>query len=134
MRSEGLTTKATITDEGRLAGLFCSKTVFNLSQRALSNTEIEVLEKGLDFSPIQRSFNELDLRKYFEEFARKMRIKWDFRNKPSEDFSNKPTFRPKSSWKPSPGHPGLELFLSEIEKDFFENLVKYSTPINSNIS
>ena len=36
VRSEGLPTKATITDEGRLAGTFCSKTVFNLSQRALS--------------------------------------------------------------------------------------------------
>ena len=35
VRSEGLPTKATITDEGRIAGTFCSKTVFNLSQSAL---------------------------------------------------------------------------------------------------
>ena len=61
VRSEGLPTKATITDEGRLAGTFCSKTVFNLSQRALSGIEIQVLEKGLDFSPVQRSFNEPEL-------------------------------------------------------------------------
>ena len=53
VRSEGLPTKATITDEGRLAGTICSKTVFNLSQRALSAIEIQVLEKGLDFSPAQ---------------------------------------------------------------------------------
>ena len=88
----------------------------------------------MDFSPVQRSFNEPELRKDFEEFARKMRIKWNFRNEPSEDFSDTPAFRPKSSWKPPPGHPGLELFLSQIEKDIFENLVKDSTPINSNMT
>ena len=73
--SEGLTTKASITDEGRVAGNFCSKTVFALSPRTLSNIEIDVSEKGLDFSPVQRSFNEPGLRKYFEEFAGN--IKWN---------------------------------------------------------
>ena len=58
VRSEGLPTKATITDEGHLARTFYSKTVFNLSQRALSDIEIQVFEKGLDFSPVRRSFNE----------------------------------------------------------------------------
>ena len=47
-KSEGLST----TDEGRLQGSLCSKTVFNLSQRVLSEIEIQVLEKGLDFAPI----------------------------------------------------------------------------------
>ena len=46
VRSEGLPTKATITDEGHLACSFCSKTVFNLSQRALLDIEIQVLQKG----------------------------------------------------------------------------------------
>ena len=58
VRSEGLPTKAIITDEGHLARTFYSKTVFNLSQRALSDIEIQVFEKGLDFSPVRRSFNE----------------------------------------------------------------------------
>ena len=40
VRSEGLPTKATITDEELLAGSFCTKTVFNLSQRVLSDIEI----------------------------------------------------------------------------------------------
>ena len=40
VRSECLPTKATITDEDRLIGSFCSKTVFNLSQRASSDIEI----------------------------------------------------------------------------------------------
>ena len=42
VRSEVLPTKATITDEGRLVGTFCSKTVFNLIQRALSGIVIQV--------------------------------------------------------------------------------------------
>ena len=42
VRSEVLPTKATITDEGDLAGTFCSKTVFNLIQRALSGIAIQV--------------------------------------------------------------------------------------------
>ena len=35
----------------RLKGYFCSDTVFNLSGRVLSESEIRVLEKGLDFAP-----------------------------------------------------------------------------------
>ena len=53
-------------------------------------------------------------------------------NKTFRKFSDKPPSRPKSSWKFSPGHPGLQLFLSQIEKYIFENLVKDSTPINLN--
>ena len=73
----------------------------------------------MDFSPVQRLLNEPELRKVFDEFARRIRIKWNFRNEPSEDFPDKPAFRPKSSLKPPPGHPGLELFLSQIEKLIF---------------
>ena len=65
----------------------------------------------MDFSSVQRSFNKQELQKDFEEFASRMCIKWNFRNEPSEDFSDKPAFRLNSSWKPSPGHPGLELYL-----------------------
>ena len=79
----------------------------------------------MDFSPVQRSFNEPELRKDFEEFARKMRIKWNLRNEPSEDFSDTPAFRPKFSWKLLPGHPGFELFLSQIEKDIYTYKLEY---------
>ena len=62
----------------------------------LSEIEVQVLEKGLDFAPIQKSINEPELRKDFEDFSRRMRIRWNFRDQPSEDFSNKPAFSPKS--------------------------------------
>ena len=32
---------------------FCSDTVFNLSKRVLSDMEIKILEKGLDYAPVQ---------------------------------------------------------------------------------
>ena len=92
--------RATLTDEGRISGVFCSKTVVNLSHKILAETELKVLEKGLDFAPGKRTLNEPELHKDFEEFCRRMRCKWHFRNEVSETFSEIPAFRPKSSWLP----------------------------------
>ena len=69
-----------VIPDKRLKGYFCSDTVFNLSGRVLSESEIKVLEKGLDFAPFQRKVNEQELRRDFQEFCRRMRIKWHFRN------------------------------------------------------
>ena len=93
--------------------------MFNLSKKVLTEAEIKVLEKGLDYAPIQNKVNEPELRSDFEEFCRRMCLKWYFRNDPTPDFSKKPSFTPKSSWKPLTGHPNLEVFLSELEKQIF---------------
>ena len=108
------------TDDSRMKGYFCSDTVFNLSNKVLTEEEIKVLEKGLDFAPIQRKVNEPELRQDFENFCRRMRIKWHFRNEPSDNFSERPAFSPKSLWKPPLGHPNLEVFLSQVENELFE--------------
>ena len=95
----------------RLKGYFCSDTVFNLSGRVLSESEIKVLEKGLDFG------------------VRRMRIKWHLRNEISEDFSEVPAFSPKSSWNPPQCHPNLEVYLSQVENELFsipDELIRYS--------
>ena len=76
----------------RIKGYFCSDTVFNLSNKVLSQTEISVLEKGLGFVPTPNMINEADLRRDFNEFSRKMRCKWYFRDEPSEEFSEIPAF------------------------------------------
>ena len=52
-----------VIPDKRLKGYFCSDTVFNLSGRVLSESEIKVLEKGLDFVPFQRKVNEPELRR-----------------------------------------------------------------------
>ena len=63
------------TDNTRLTGYFCSETVFNLSNRDLSEAEIKVSEKGLDYAPIQNKINEPKLMNDFNEFCRKMHLK-----------------------------------------------------------
>ena len=40
------------TETFRLKGYFCLETVFNLSKKVLTEAEIKVLEKGLDYAPI----------------------------------------------------------------------------------
>lgn len=62
---------ATLTDERRISGVFCSKTAFNISHKILTKTKTKVLEKRLDFAPVQRTFNVPELRKDFEEFQPK---------------------------------------------------------------
>ena len=60
------------SDENRLTGYFCSDTIFNLSNRVLSDNKIKVLEKGLDFAPLHKKINEPDLRSDFWDFCRRM--------------------------------------------------------------
>ena len=44
-------------------------------------------------------------------------VKWYFRNETTSNFSEVPAFRTKSTWNPPKGHPNLEVFLSEVEKE-----------------
>ena len=108
-----------VGDGDRLKGYFCSDVVFNLSHRVLSELEIEVLGKGLGFSPTPSLINEADLKRDFADFLRKMRCKWHFRNDISENFSKTPAFRTKSTWNPPQGHLALEMFLSQMEANVF---------------
>ena len=48
-----------------------------------------------------------------------MRIKWHFRNEPTQDFSQKPAFYTKSSWNPPKGDPNLDYFLGRVEEELF---------------
>ena len=59
----------------RISGYFCLDTVIKLRRRMLSEDKIKVLEKGLDFAPIQNKVNQHELRKHFDEFCPQMRIK-----------------------------------------------------------
>ena len=120
MQNNTVTVSRNSTETTRLTGHFCLDTVFNLSNRVLADAEISVLEKGLDYAPIQNKINEPELRTDFEEFCRKMRLKWHFRNDTTPNFSEIPAFRPKSTWNPPKGHPNLEVFLSEVEKELFK--------------
>ena len=69
------------------------------------DTGTNILEKGLDFAPIQNKINEPELRKDFEEFSRRMRIKWYFPNYILHNFREKPAFTSKPKLKLPKGHP-----------------------------
>ena len=86
----------------------------------MSDTQIKILEKSVDYALIQNKVNELEIRQDFDEFSRKMSLKRYFRNEAAEDFSERPSFRCKSSWKPPQGNASLELFLSQTERELFE--------------
>ena len=84
--------------------------MLNLSNKVLSDSEIRVLERGL----------EPELRRHFKEFCRHMRLNWHFRNESTPEFSDQPDFSPKSLWDLPTGHPNLEVFLSQIEHENFQ--------------
>ena len=116
---ENINDMLNIISQSKLTGYFCSSTACNLSRKVLSDTEINISEKGLDYTPIQNKVNEPELGEDFEEFSRKI-LKWYFRNEATEDFSETPSFRCKSSWKLSQGNASLESFLSQIGRELFE--------------
>ena len=60
--------------DGHLKGYFCSDVVFNLSHRLLSELEIEVLSKGLSFSPAPSFINEANLQRDFADFFEKNKV------------------------------------------------------------
>ena len=45
-----------------LLNLFSSETIFNLNGRVLTDAGFKILEKGLDFAPLQRKINESELK------------------------------------------------------------------------
>ena len=108
-----------VASEGRLSDAFAQR-LFNLSRKILTGTEIKILEKGLDFAPVQRKINELELRSDFEEFCRMVRTKWHFRNEPTPNFSNVTYVKFKSKWSPPKGHSAIELFLTKVENELFK--------------
>ena len=112
--------QVSVTSKGRLLEYFYSEMVFNLSRKILTDTEIRILEKGLDFAPVQRKINEPEIRSDFEEISKRVRTKWHFRNEPTPDFSNVPYVKSKSKWSPPKGHPAVENFLNKVENELFK--------------
>ena len=93
-----------------------------MSNKVFSQTEICVLVEGLGFVPTPNMINEADLRQDFNEFSRKMRCKWYFRDGSLNDFSEIPVFKPNSTWKPPVGDSCVELFLRKMEHELFSFL------------
>ena len=93
IRTVGETTELkTNLSEERLTGNFVSENVFNLSRRVLSESEIRLLSKGLKFVPTPVSINRAQLKLDLEEFGRRLKLKYHFRNHVSENFGHIPSY------------------------------------------
>ena len=85
----------------------------------LTDTEIKVLGKGLDFAPIQQKINEPELKQDFNDFCRRMPLKCYFQDG-THEFSETPAFSTKSTWNLPKRHPCLEMILSQVENQLFQ--------------
>ena len=115
----------------RLEGKFVSKNVINLSRRNLSSAEISLLSKGLKFVPTANKTDQAKLKRELEEYGRKLRLMWHFRND-ERPFSQE-RFKPKSTFNPRNKDAVIETYLScleerlldiEIPSKRFNNLTK----------
>ena len=107
-----------ITSESRLTGQFSSETIFDLNDRVLTDAEIKILEKGLDFAPLQRKINEPELKQDFKGFCKSMRLKWYYWEE-QQEFSETLAFSAKSSRNPPRGHSCIEVFLFKLNTNSF---------------
>ena len=91
---------------------FLSPNVINLSKRNLTKNEISLLSKGLQFVPTPKHFNKALLREELENFGRKLRLKWFFRND-ERQFNINP-FKQKSKFNPGKNDAAIEFYLSQL--------------------
>ena len=115
--------------DGWLKGKFVSENVINLSKRDLSENEISLLSKGLNFIPTCNKVDVARLKLELELFGRMLRLKWHFRDD-KRDIPINP-FKTKSTFNPRNKDAAIEIYLSsleekilKIEKDKFNNLTK----------
>ena len=117
--------------DGQLKGKFVGENVINLSKRDLSENEISLLSKGLNFIPTCNKVDVARLKMELEQFGRMLCLKWHFRDD-KRDIPINP-FKTKSTFNPRNKDTVIEIYLSSLEekllkievpKDKFTNLTK----------
>ena len=103
------------------------------SNRVLTDTEISLLSKGLSFCPTPKYIDHNELEADLDEFARKVRCKWYFKDSPTDDFSETPAFRTKSKWQPPRAaiDARIEVFLSRVKEEILSTKAEGSNYPNS---
>lgn len=100
------------------------RNVVNLSTCELSDTDVKLLSKGLNFCPRPKTSNTYEIEKDFNDFARRMRLKQFFFNKnkdqTDETSEDERRFHPKSHFVPPQGDAALESFLTAVRGDMMQ--------------
>ena len=105
-------------------------TVINLSKMQLSQSENDLLQKGLNFIPTPNTVSKLPILEAASHFGRRLKLAYHFRN-----YSNtkKTDFLPKSSWVPADKNIPLEVH--KTIEDINSELSKLKIPYHKkNIS
>ena len=79
-------------ETNRLNGKFVSDNVFNLSRRNISDSELNLLSKGLSFVLTPERIDRYQLKNDLERFGRNIRLKMFYANEPTPSFSNSRAF------------------------------------------
>ena len=77
----------------RMKEKFVSKNVFNLSNRVLTESEISVLGKGLNFVQKPEKRDHYQIRKDPQRLGGDIKLKMYYKTEPSSVFSEKPAFK-----------------------------------------
>ena len=100
--------------DGKLQGNFVSKNVVNLSKRNLTDSEISLLSKGLNFIPTSNRIDKAKLKRELEALGRMLRLKSHFRNE-EKDFDPE-KFKPKSTFNPCNKDTAIEIYMGSLEE------------------
>ena len=84
----------------RMQGKFVSQNVFNLSDRVLTENEIKVLDKGLNFVPAPEKLDRLQIKNDLEKLGTDIKLRMFYHNDLSPSFSKNPAFKVPSPWIP----------------------------------
>jgi hypothetical protein len=114
-----------------------STTVVNLSSKPLTSFETSVLEKGLSFCPTPTYVNVNEIKSDIQNFKRRCRLAYQFRNHDNNDRQPSPGPFPKekSTYNPPANeNENLETFLNMIEGDILnkQNWNKMRSNLPSN--
>ena len=101
-----------------------------LSHKIVRKIKTKVLEKGLVFSPVQRTLNEPELCKDCVDFCHRMKSKRHCLDEVSETFSEIPAFRFKSSLLLTKGKASLEIFEANQKNNFLEVILMIHPKVN----
>ena len=99
----------------------------------LSDGLKSLCSKGPSHVPVPPHYNWLELQKNFDLFRNRMRNRFLFSNKESsyEKDKHAPPIKKASKWRPSKTNSHqLETFLSLVEKDLFEEMLKKNVKDN----
>ena len=72
----------------------------NLSNKSLSQVQIKLLDKGLNFIPTPPKIDEDNMLKSVKEVGRRIKLAFFFQHNLREQFRHKIKFRKKSTWSP----------------------------------